>query len=125
MTLQRATPQTSRHTEVELSARPRAAAIARRAVRQFLGPRRLPARVIDDAQLIASELVTNALRYGGLRIGLDLAVTGRVLTLAVADGSPVTPQLRAGADLDQRGRGLPIVSALAATWGVLEVDRGK
>ncbi|MEU0857523.1 ATP-binding protein [Streptomyces griseofuscus] len=75
--------------------------------------------LLDDAKLLISELVTNALRYGGGgEIGFRLIVTVRRVVIAVNDGSPVTPRLSVvGAD-EQSGRGLLLVASLADDWGV-------
>ncbi|MFD0691348.1 ATP-binding protein [Actinomadura fibrosa] len=83
------------------------------------------AHLKDDAVLIASELVTNALRHAGLisfRACLD--APGRV-TLEVWDDDPAPP-LAAAIDLgSEHGRGLLIVGALAADWGWRPLSCGK
>lgn len=77
--------------------------------------------LVQEAVLIASELVTNAVRHGGGGIddGVELAwqrQAARVICL-VTDGSPVPPVL-GSADFDaESGRGLQVVQALAAAWG--------
>ncbi|MBT2477388.1 ATP-binding protein [Streptomyces sp. ISL-94] len=82
---------------------------------------------VDDAQaataeLLLSELVTNAVRHArapqGRDIGVRLARYDGVLRVEVADAGPavkLTPQVVA--DWDERGRGLAIVAALAERWG--------
>ncbi|MCY0930307.1 ATP-binding protein [Streptomyces sp. H27-H1] len=74
------------------------------------------------AELLLSELVTNAVRHGrapqGRYIGVRLARYDGVLRVEVADAGPavkLAPQVVA--DWDERGRGLAIVAALAARWG--------
>lgn len=77
------------------------------------------ASVLEDATLLVSELVTNALRYGeGNEIEFRLVITLRGLMIAVNDGSPHSPQLRVVDDAQETGRGLFIVAALADDWGV-------
>ncbi|MCZ4123669.1 ATP-binding protein [Streptomyces sp. H39-S7] len=75
--------------------------------------------LLDDANLLVSELVTNALRYGeGGEIEFRLVITLQGLLLAVNDGSAHRPQLRVAGDSSETGRGLFLVAALADDWGV-------
>ncbi|MGW7436663.1 ATP-binding protein [Streptomyces sp. NPDC054849] len=74
------------------------------------------------AELLLSELVTNAVRHArapqGRDIGVRLARYEGVLRVEVADAGPavkLTPQVVA--EWDERGRGLAIVAALAERWG--------
>jgi anti-sigma regulatory factor (Ser/Thr protein kinase) len=82
---------------------------------------------IDDAAVVVSELVTNAVQHaaeqGQLR--LELQVTGEVLRLELADGSSVRPIARVIVDSDERGRGMHIVDVLTARWGVEMHGDGK
>ncbi|MFF8847952.1 ATP-binding protein [Streptomyces sp. NPDC015127] len=75
--------------------------------------------VIDTAELLLTELVTNALRHGkaddiGVRVYLD----GDRCVIEVVDGSPVRPELRQAGPDDESGRGLLLVESLAESWGV-------
>ncbi|MEU6839223.1 ATP-binding protein [Streptomyces rubiginosohelvolus] len=76
---------------------------------------------IDDAELVLTELATNAFQHGG---GDDITVTwcadGAHLTIQVKDSSPVRPALQAVDEASEHGRGLCIVEALAASWGISE-----
>lgn len=77
------------------------------------------APLIDDAKLLVSELVTNALRYGqGGEIEFRLVITLRGLLIAVDDGSDLRPRLTVVGDSSETGRGLFLVDALADDWGV-------
>jgi anti-sigma regulatory factor (Ser/Thr protein kinase) len=75
--------------------------------------------IMEDAKLLVSELVTNALRYGaGEEIEFRLVITVKGLLIAVNDGSDRRPALSvAGAD-SESGRGLLLVAAFAEDWGV-------
>lgn len=83
---------------------------------------------LDDlvlgTELILSELVTNAIRYGGSPIGVRL-VYGRTLICQVADGSNTSPRVRLAADTDEGGRGLFLVGQIAQRWGTRYTEAGK
>lgn len=87
-----------------------------------LGPR-LPARandeLMDDAALIVSELLTNAIRAGCDAVTVGFALEPGCLRLGVSDNAPGVPALQALPSNDAGGRGLPIVAALAQDWGVV------
>ncbi|MFE5796425.1 SpoIIE family protein phosphatase [Streptomyces sp. NPDC056503] len=83
---------------------------------------------LDDAapltELVVSELVTNAVRYGQAPIRLRL-VLARTLICEVSDSSSTSPHLRYAADTDEGGRGLFMVAQLADAWGTRYTARGK
>lgn len=104
---------------------PASAGEVRRELGADLARRGLPEQVVQDATLMASELVGNAVRHGRPLPGGVLRVTWSLeadcLRLQVTDGGGGDrPRLRAAGPADQRGRGLAIVAALAAKWGVEE-----
>ncbi|MET9972757.1 ATP-binding protein, partial [Streptomyces sp. NPDC006356] len=90
--------------------------------------RRLAAWELDDlgftTELIVSELVTNAIRYGGGPIQLRL-IRGRTLIIEVSDGSASAPHLRRARVFDEGGRGLLLVAQLAQRWGTRPAPTGK
>ncbi|GAA2743941.1 hypothetical protein GCM10010440_25400 [Kitasatospora cinereorecta] len=67
-------------------------------------------------ELILSELITNAVRYGGGPIGVRLLLD-RTLICEVSDTSSTSPHLRYAADTDEGGRGLFLVAQFAERWG--------
>ncbi|MEW2511296.1 SpoIIE family protein phosphatase [Streptomyces sp. NPDC046870] len=75
-------------------------------------------------ELILSELLTNALRYGAPPVRVRLLL-GRTLVCEVADGSNTSPRLRRAASTDEGGRGLFLVSRFAEMWGTRYAARGK
>ncbi|MEU8850119.1 SpoIIE family protein phosphatase [Streptomyces sp. NPDC048564] len=76
------------------------------------------------AELVVSELVTNAIRYGRTPISLRL-IHDRTLLCEVSDASSTTPHLRRARVLDEGGRGLLLVAQLAGQWGTRHARRGK
>ncbi|MFD8385841.1 SpoIIE family protein phosphatase [Streptomyces sp. NPDC059679] len=84
---------------------------------------------LEDAvfttELIASELVTNAIRYAQSPIQLRLILEERSLICEVSDGSTTTPHLRRARTYDEGGRGLFIVAQLAERWGTRHGRHGK
>jgi len=82
------------------------------------------ADLIPTAELLVSELVTNAVRYAQGKIGLRLVLEGG-LVCEVLDESAALPRLRHPDDSDERGRGLQVVSQLAQRWGARRAASGK
>ena len=92
---------------------------ARHLVRDFAG-QVLPGRGRDEAELLTSELVTNAVLHARAPIHVEAVVRGGFVMVLVADSG-------GGPELDSRihhGRGLPIVTALAHRCGGWTTDEG-
>ncbi|WP_262701170.1 MULTISPECIES: SpoIIE family protein phosphatase [Streptomyces] len=89
---------------------------------------RLRAWGLEDAvcaaELIISELITNALRYGAPPVHLRL-LRGRGLVCEVSDGSSTAPHMRRAATTDEGGRGLFLVAQFAQRWGTRYTPHGK
>ncbi|MFC8817054.1 SpoIIE family protein phosphatase [Streptomyces rochei] len=75
-------------------------------------------------ELILSELVTNAIRYGGETVQVRV-VRDRSLICEVFDSSSTSPHLRYAAMTDEGGRGLFLVAQLAERWGTRYTPAGK
>ncbi|AZM58392.1 histidine kinase [Streptomyces sp. WAC 01420] len=75
-------------------------------------------------ELILSELVTNALRYGGSPIQVRM-LHDRNLICEVYDSSSTSPHLRYATMTDEGGRGLFLVAQLAERWGTRYLPAGK
>ncbi|MFF9623946.1 SpoIIE family protein phosphatase [Streptomyces griseosporeus] len=75
-------------------------------------------------ELILSELVTNAIRYGSPPVKVRL-LRGRTLICEVSDGSSTSPRLRRAETTDEGGRGLFLVAQFALRWGTRFTSRGK
>ncbi|MER7688087.1 SpoIIE family protein phosphatase [Streptomyces sp. NPDC097610] len=83
---------------------------------------------LDDVafvtELVVSELVTNAIRYGGAPIQLRL-IRDRTLICEVSDASSTSPHLRRARTFDEGGRGLLLVAQLTDRWGTRTTGTGK
>ncbi|MEU3841030.1 SpoIIE family protein phosphatase [Streptomyces sp. NPDC028635] len=75
-------------------------------------------------ELIVSELVTNAIRYGRSPIQLRLILQS-TLTCEVFDANSTSPHLRHARTFDEGGRGLLLVAQLADRWGTRHSREGK
>ncbi|WP_439947475.1 SpoIIE family protein phosphatase [Streptomyces sp. BBFR109] len=75
-------------------------------------------------ELVVSELVTNAIRYGGPPVQLRL-IRDRTLICEVSDSSSTSPHLRRAHAYDEGGRGLLLVAQLTQRWGSRPSGRGK
>ncbi|WP_191874470.1 ATP-binding protein [Streptomyces filipinensis] len=112
-------------TAFELPARPVAVGTARRAVRDLLAAWGVPADRRDDAVLVTSELVTNALVHtAGERIACRVHGTADRIRIEVEDqgGGHALPAARRPGPDDQHGRGLFLVDALSLDRGVAPVS---
>jgi anti-sigma regulatory factor (Ser/Thr protein kinase) len=97
------------------------ASIARRFVERVLSERAVPDAVIERAKLVASELVTNALRHGRGAVELRLAFSSDHVRIEVIDeGWDQVVAVRERPADETGGWGLQIVDRLAAQWGVFE-----
>ncbi|MGY4984673.1 SpoIIE family protein phosphatase [Streptomyces nigrescens] len=75
-------------------------------------------------ELILSELITNAIRYGAQPIRVRL-LYDRALICEVSDGTSASPHLRRAATTDEGGRGLFLVAQFAQRWGTRYTPGGK
>jgi anti-sigma regulatory factor (Ser/Thr protein kinase) len=85
-----------------------------------------PPALTATAELVVSELVTNAIRYGDGRAALRLLRDGGRLVCEVHDLSSAAPHLKRGkGSSDEGGWGLFIVAQVADRWGVRYAESGK
>lgn len=82
-------------------------------------------RAVVPAEIIASELVTNAVRHAGTTIDLRITHREEELRISVQDRDPALARLRAPSETDDHGRGLLIVDSVAHRWGCEPVGGGK
>ncbi len=97
------------------------------AARAVLEDWSVPTGVVDDALLVISELVTNAVRHAGTSstLELELGQTGAQLRVALADGSTAAPRPRRADRGAEDGRGMAILAALSDRWGIEPHQSGK
>ncbi|MEE6260691.1 ATP-binding protein [Plantactinospora sonchi] len=125
-------PRGVRWAHQRLAPAAQAAASARRLVRDCCDRWRLT-DVTDDAQLVVSELVANAVEHAGTEIDVTVSHHRHRLRIAVADRHHGVPRIAATPTDDAggsappalRGRGLALVSRAVAGWGVLPGSDGK
>lgn len=128
----------SRSSCMLMPALPRTASKARQYVRWLLDAWKLPS-MMDTVELLASELVTNAINATGVTempqdtsqlagkvqpIYLCLSVRPEAVLIEVWDSSNTLPLQRAAADDEENGRGLMLVQALSKEWGCVVLPTG-
>jgi anti-sigma regulatory factor (Ser/Thr protein kinase) len=110
--------------EVSLPPHPASVGRARRFVREQLG-------TIDvhdpggNAELLVSELVTNAVKHAGTYITVRVVRDGDGARVEVLDGSTMMPGLRVVTVGSSSGRGLTLVEHFAREWGAERTPGGK
>lgn len=95
-------------------------------LRRSLGDNSRSREVIDDAELIVSELVTNAIdaKCGDARLTVTVETDGAV-RIEVEDDAGGIPRRGVVDASVERGRGLALVAALSSRWGYEKQSRGK
>ena len=104
---------------VELDSTVAAVGRARRIVREYAAG--MPVELVADAELLTSELVTNAVRHGRPGVRLEMARERSSLWVSVHDQGGDLPVLKSTRPdrTAVSGRGLRIVETLASSWGVV------
>ncbi len=110
--------------DVALPAEPESAVRARSVVGRVLTGRRLAA-VADDALLLVSEVVTNAVLHARSDLVLRVHQEGDRLRVSVDDREGTRMPRRVSGDDGESGWGLKIVDMLARGWGVETTGDGK
>ncbi|HEY1487218.1 MAG TPA: SpoIIE family protein phosphatase [Micromonosporaceae bacterium] len=104
----------------------RAPALARTAVYEALHEIGL-IELLDDALLLVTELVTNAVLHAGSEIRLNIEADEARITVVVGDGrrADLPEPARVGSPLATSGRGLMLVDRIAHRWGTTHEPEGK
>lgn len=100
-------------------------ATCRRWLHRHLDALGLPAGVLADVELVASELVANAFLHARAPRSLWLQPLPGRLRVTVCDGDSRPPRPRVAGLTETRGRGLRVVAALAQQWGTSVTPGGK
>ena len=79
----------------------------------------------EDAELLVSELATNAVLHAGTPMRLSVLRHGPHVRVEVRDDDPTRPGGNLPGPLARGGRGIPLVKMLSWAWGVNGNDRGK
>jgi anti-sigma regulatory factor (Ser/Thr protein kinase) len=82
---------------------------------------RLP-DLVADVRLVTSELATNSVRHAGTPFRIEMQARDGYVLLTVRDGSLAPRVVRFPSTSAEAGRGLYIVAALSAAWGVSDAD---
>lgn len=109
---------------VQLLPSPTIARQARRVVDEELVALGRP-ELIDDVDIVVTELVVNAVIHARTTIELTIRPAGSGVRVEVSDGSPVIPRWTPAAMSSTSGRGLILVNRMTSAWGVEPHDGGK
>ena len=109
-----------------LPATPGAVTDARRFAADWLRGRVDPDdTLVDDVELIVSELVTNAVQAHSTTVEITLTYEGGGVHIAVTDDGAGRPERQHPGPHDVHGRGLRIVDTVSARWGVTADEDGR
>lgn len=111
--------------EIGLAGDPTSAREARAFVRMALQERVTPA-ILQDALLLASEMVSNVIRHAGTPLTLCVEIHRGYLRMTVTDGAlPFEAKAGEGSDDGESGRGIGIIASVSRRWGVGVTPIGK
>ncbi|GAA2271484.1 ATPase [Streptomyces ruber] len=100
---------------------PRAAGICRRTLRDILTTHHLPT-LIEPAELLASELIANALLHTTGPAALKLRQSGASFRLGAWDTDPTPPTTSEARPHAESGRGLHLIDACSDDWGWFQIN---
>ena len=115
-------PDPAPSVELTVPSVPRSVAEVRRFARDVCGT---GSPVADTVELLVSEVATNALVHGAGDVRVRVVVLPGRVRVEVDDDSPHAPAPRSAGPTAEGGRGLALVTALSAQWGVLSRPGSK
>lgn len=113
--------------EARMRLEPVAAAVpmARSLLRRLMASWRMAELLDGDLELLATELLTNAVLHARTAMRVVIAYDGAAVRFEVHDASPVLPVAGTPDDFDERGRGLWLIDELSSRWAVEPTPGGK
>jgi anti-sigma regulatory factor (Ser/Thr protein kinase) len=119
--------RTDARSELRLAGEPSAPHQGRHWIVPVLRAHGAPEPAVDLVELLTSEVVTNAVKYGSAETGILLAVScgDSEVTVSVTDANPAAPVVHRSGPEDLGGRGMELVEMLAQEWGVETHADGK
>jgi hypothetical protein len=99
--------------------------VARRFATDALRSWQFPTETVEIAELVVSELVGNAVEHGGGAAEIVLTLREGTVRMAVLDRDSSMPRVMSPTPVDDRHRGLLIISALTSAWGTDPTPAGK
>ena len=119
-------PAPPREARIRLTGEPRNVAAARAFLRRVLASWRMDELIEDGtAELLTSELATNAVHHGVSPVTVIARYDGTAVRVEVGDGSRELPAPRTAQAGDEGGRGMHLVAAMSSAWGTLATIDGK
>ncbi|MCU1586659.1 MAG: sensor protein [Frankiales bacterium] len=118
-------PAPPREARMQLHADAAEVSMVRELLKRLLTSWRMAEAATNDVQLLASEVVSNAIRHGLSPVTLIARYDGKRVRIEVGDGSREMPTPRHPSAFDEGGRGMLLVEAIATNWGVLPTVGGK
>ena len=98
---------------------------ARAFTRQLLGEWHIASHITEDAELLVTELVTNAVVHAATPVTVEISRENRVLRFIVSDGARGSIPLRVPVAEAVTGRGVYLLDRISDDWRVVETDEGK
>jgi len=111
--------------DLTVPADPSASAAARRFLQEAAADWDLSPDLTEVAQLVVSELVSNAVEHAGTSSTVALELSEDTLRISVRDGSTTRPVPRPLDMVSFRGRGLPLIDRVSEHWGIADHAEGK
>jgi DNA-binding NarL/FixJ family response regulator len=81
--------------------------------------------VVDNVELLISELVTNVVKHAATDVDVRIAIGRTTVRIEVGDRNPAVPVMRTTAADEAGGKGMHIVHELSLRWGVQSRRTGK